>query len=213
VAVLPLGEDDTRVMLDGLVHGRPLLNGDSAFVPRPYARAMELLAGPLDAEAFSFLRATGVRQVASRQPLPLALAAEAEGWAVYEVPPEGPPAAPVVATPGIPAAVVWGGGAIRLDLGGTRPVQGLVFVVSDAPWVARPRVEASVDGGAWTRMDARASLAAAAVGLYANPGEGLGEVVFPTVDARFVRVSSDLPAVPGAIWARPSSDRLFNDGR
>ena len=43
VAVLPLGRDDTQVMLDGVAHFRPLLNGDSGFLPRPYDRAMELL--------------------------------------------------------------------------------------------------------------------------------------------------------------------------
>src|SRR5262249_4882940 len=49
VLVLPLAENDTRVMLDGLVHGRPLVNGDSGFIPRPFDRAMELFEHGLDA--------------------------------------------------------------------------------------------------------------------------------------------------------------------
>src|SRR6185503_17233480 len=37
VVDLPIGpERDTDVMLDGLAHRRPLLNGDSGFVPRAY---------------------------------------------------------------------------------------------------------------------------------------------------------------------------------
>ena len=42
VLVLPLGGNDTLAMLDGLAHGRPLVNGDSGFIPRPFDRAMEL---------------------------------------------------------------------------------------------------------------------------------------------------------------------------
>jgi hypothetical protein len=46
-------------MLDGLAHRRPLVNGDSGFIPRPYDRAMELLEHGPDAEAQRFLRAVG----------------------------------------------------------------------------------------------------------------------------------------------------------
>ena len=36
VARLPLGDDDTARMLDSVAHWRPLVNGDSGFVPRPF---------------------------------------------------------------------------------------------------------------------------------------------------------------------------------
>ena len=66
VVALPLGERDTEVMLDGIAHFRPLVNGDSGFLPRPYNRAMELLEGPLTEEGLRFLRAVGVRHVLTR---------------------------------------------------------------------------------------------------------------------------------------------------
>ena len=49
VLVLPLAENDTLAMLDGLAHRRPLVNGDSGFIPRPFDRALELLEHGLDA--------------------------------------------------------------------------------------------------------------------------------------------------------------------
>ncbi|HSD28311.1 MAG TPA: PA14 domain-containing protein, partial [Vicinamibacteria bacterium] len=63
VLFLPLAENDTLVMLDSLAHGRPLLNGDSGFIPRPFDRAMELFATGVDEEGLRFLRAVGVRHV------------------------------------------------------------------------------------------------------------------------------------------------------
>ena len=48
--VLPLGGDDTRAMLDGLAHYRPLVNGDSGFIPRPFDRALELFGYGLSDE-------------------------------------------------------------------------------------------------------------------------------------------------------------------
>ena len=63
VLVLPLAENDTLAMLDGLAHGRPLVNGDSGFIPRPFDRAMELLERGVGDEGLRFLRAVGVRHV------------------------------------------------------------------------------------------------------------------------------------------------------
>ena len=63
VLVLPLAENDTLAMLDGLAHRRPLVNGDSGFIPRPFDRAMELFEHGLDAESLRFLRAVDVRHV------------------------------------------------------------------------------------------------------------------------------------------------------
>ena len=61
VLVLPLAENDTLAMLDGLAHGRPLVNGDSGFIPRAFDRAMELFEHGLDDESLRFLRAVDVR--------------------------------------------------------------------------------------------------------------------------------------------------------
>src|SRR5260221_2747846 len=66
VVRLPLGEDDTGAMLDGLAHFRPLVNGDSGFLPRPYDRAMELLEHGPSEEALRFLRAVDVRHEIGR---------------------------------------------------------------------------------------------------------------------------------------------------
>ncbi len=58
VVYLPVGDDSTRAMLDGLAHLRPLVNGNGAFMPRPFDRALEMLGGAsLDEEALRFLRA------------------------------------------------------------------------------------------------------------------------------------------------------------
>ena len=63
VLVLPLAGNDTLAMLDGLAHGRPLVNGDSGFIPRPFDRAMELFERGVDEDGARFLRAVGVRHV------------------------------------------------------------------------------------------------------------------------------------------------------
>ena len=72
VVVLPIGEDDTRAMLAGVAHWRPLVNGDSGFVPRPYARVLELLAAPLGEDGLRLLRAVGVTHLVSRREEPMA---------------------------------------------------------------------------------------------------------------------------------------------
>ena len=67
--VLPLAENDTLAMLDGLAHMRPLVNGELGFIPRPFDRAMELLEHGLDDESLRFLRAVGVRHVTTPRAL------------------------------------------------------------------------------------------------------------------------------------------------
>ena len=101
VVVLPLGEGDTAAMLDGTAHWRPLVNGDSGFMPRPYTREMELLTAPAGEEPMRLLRALDVRHVVSRESLPLPVAVAFADERVYEVP-SGPVAAvplPVEAVP------------------------------------------------------------------------------------------------------------------
>jgi hypothetical protein len=197
VAVLPLGEDDTQVMLDGIAHFRPLVNGDSGFMPRPYDRAMELLARePLGEEGFCFLRAVGVRHLVSRRPLDAPLVAELEGRSVYEVPP-GDVAHAV--EPAEPAATRWDAEGILVDLQRPRTIAGVTFEIADAEWVSRPVVRVSTDGRTWEDVAAEASLPDAVVSLYRDPRGGRGAIRFAPRVARFVRLQVRLPARRGAL--------------
>lgn len=197
VVGMPMGEDDTQVMLDGLGHFRPLVNGDSGFLPRPFDRALELLEGGPGEEALRFLRGVDVRHVVSRQEQPLPLAASfPEGDRVYAIP-AGPRAREVTA--GGPVPTRWAASGIELDLAEETMVGRIVFELSDAPWVARPRVEISRDGSAWDAMEAEASLADAALSLYRDPRRGRGEVRFPPRPARRIRIAPGLPARPGLL--------------
>jgi len=198
VAALPLYEDDTRVMLDGMAHWRPLLNGDSGFLPRPFARAMELLNRPLDAEGLRLLRALGVSDLTSREPLPLPLAFEAPGERVYTVP-SGPAAQEVRPAPA--AATLWTHDAILLDLGSVRSVSRVTFELGDGDWIETPRVLVSEDGREWRETPARASLADATLSLYANPRAGQGELRLAPLHARYLRLDARLPARRGSLGA------------
>jgi hypothetical protein len=180
-------------MLDGVAHFRPLVNGDSGFVPRPYTRVMELFDRPLDEEGLRFLRTVGVRHVVSREDLPLPVAAVFEGERVYEVPADPPPPA-ITMTAGEPVAVRWTTDAIVIDRGSIGSVRGIGFEVDDRPWVAHPRIQASLDGVRWAAVDSQASLADATLALYADPRRGRGQVQFEPVAARYLRVDRRLPA-------------------
>jgi hypothetical protein len=200
VVHLPLGEGDTAAMLGGVAHWRPLVNGDSGFVPRPYTRAMELLEGPLTAEGLRFLRAAGVTHAVSADALELPEAARFEGARVFDVP-AGDPAAPVPA--GSPTPTVWAEDGATVDLGERRDIGRLVFELADGPWVAAPPVEVSDDGIAWSRLPGRASLADATLSLYRDPRRGRGEVRFGPVAARFVRLDARVPAKRGVLEVAP----------
>jgi hypothetical protein len=212
VLVLPLAENDTLAMLDGLAHRRPLVNGDSGFIPRPFDRAMELFERGVDAEGLRFLRAVGVRHVVapggavSAGPGQRALegltpAAEAGGERVLEVTPG--PGAQVVA-PADSASTWWTPSGLVLAFPQARRIGRVAFELSDAPWVARPTVEASLDGVAWEPIDATASLADATLSLYRDPRRGRGEVRFAPREARFLRLDTRLPAGKGALEVAPS---------
>lgn len=200
VAYLPLGERDTQAMLEGVAHFRPLVNGDSGFVPRPYARAMELLEGPVSPDALRLLRAVGVRHVVAREDGDLPLLARFGEERVYEVPP-GEAAREVVRRAA--HASLWGPEGIRLDLGQAGPVGSVAFEVGDGDWVSRPRVEVSQDGRRWQDMEAWASLADATLSLMKEPRRGLGEVRFGPAHARFLRLDARLPARAGVLWVGP----------
>jgi hypothetical protein len=186
-------------MLDGTAHWRPLVNGDSGFMPRPYTREMELLTAPADEEALRLLRALDVRHVVARQDLSLPIAFAGAEERVYEVPP-----GPVAALPESGEAVptVWTSAGVIADLGAPRLVESVVFEVSDAPWVEAPTVEVSSDGLSWAPVVARASLADATLSLLRDPRHGAGEVTFPRVTARFVRLTLAVPARPGLLRVR-----------
>ncbi|HEV7503263.1 MAG TPA: 6-pyruvoyl-tetrahydropterin synthase-related protein, partial [Vicinamibacteria bacterium] len=202
VAVLPLGERDTEVMLDGLAHWRPLLNGDSGFMPRPYTREMELLAVPGSDESLRFLRAVDVRHVVTADPMPLPIAFSFGEQRVYEISVGRTAAAgPLVSAPA-PVATGWGDQGLLADLGVSRPIEAVRFEISDAPWVAAPAVRVSADGATWTTVAARASLADATLALLRDPQHARGEVTFARVSARFVRLPLDLPARAGVLEVR-----------
>jgi hypothetical protein len=195
VVVLPIGEDDTRAMLAGVAHWRPLVNGDSGFVPRPYARVLELLAAPLGEDGKRLLRAVGVTHVVSLRDEPLAAVARFADERVFEVPPGD--AASVVA-PGRPVATLWSERAV-LDLGAVRPVGRVVFEVSGEAWMDRPQVMASRDGSHWEPLEARASLADATLSLLRDPRHGRAQILFPRREARYLRLGPGVPALRGAL--------------
>ena len=201
VLYLPLAVDDTQVMLDGLVHRRPLVNGDSGFIPRPFDRAMELLQGPVGGEQQRFLRAVGVRHVVAASPVALPEVASFPGETVFELPTGGETASVVAAGEGVPT--LWTRAGPVLDLERTRRVGQVVFQLSDEAWVPRPSVEASLDGETWDPLDAEASLADATLSLYRDPRHGRGEVRFPPRETRFLRLDPRLPARPGALEVGP----------
>ena len=199
VAYLPLGERDTDVMLDGVAHFRPLLNGDSGFMPRPYSRAMELLQPPLGEEARRFLRAADVRDVVSRGEIGLPVVATPGGERIHSVPEGEAAAAPMPAAATGPTA--WTPGGVVLDLGAPRTVRRVVFEIAEAEWVAQPLLEVSLDGAHWEGVAATASLADAVAALYADPRAGRGEVRFAPREARWVRLDPRVPARPPLLWA------------
>jgi len=199
LAVLPLGVDDTQAMLDGVAHFRPLVNGDSGFVPRPYDRAMELLARPLGDEEEGFLRAVGVTEVVSRTPLDWPTLAAFGAERIHGVPP-GPAARAVERGDAVPT--LWGREGAVVDLGEVRPLAGIVFEVGHGDWVKRPRLRVSRDGREWETVEAEASLADAALSLYRDPRAGRGEIRFPPRTVRFVALDSRLPIRRGALEVR-----------
>ncbi len=200
VAYLPLGEGDTQAMLDSVAHFRPLLNGDSGFVPRPYTRAMELLNDRFGEEALRLLRALDVRHVVSTRELSLPRAASFGDTAIYEVPSGDAAGMPQPAAPTPSLSTAQG---LVLDLGAEQAVGRVVFEVGDGEWLERPRVEVSADGRVWRDVAGEASLADATLGLYRDPRWGRGEIRFPGLRARFLRLDPRLPARPGTLGVAP----------
>jgi hypothetical protein len=195
---VPLGEDDTQAMLDGLFHGRPLVNGDSGFIPRPYARAMELLQGEVGEDPQRFLRAVGVTHVIAREGQPLVKVATFDGEAAYELP-DGQAAHVVVAAPA--RSTTWDDRTIVVDLGEPMRVERVTFEPDDRPWVDAPVLAASSDGRSWASSTAHASLADATLSLVRDPRHGLAEIRFAPVTARYLRLPADVPVRAGAIGA------------
>ena len=197
VLVLPLAENDTRAMLDGLAHRRPLVNGDSGFIPRAFDRAMELFEHGLEPEGLRFLRAVDVRHVVLAAPssgLPEGVhaAARLERETVLAVD-DGPHA--VVVAAGEPAGTRWSKDSILVDLAAPRVVGRIAFELADGPWLEHPRVEASLDGVHWEPLDATASLADATLSLYSDPRHARGEIRFAP---RLLRLRARRGAAAGA---------------
>jgi hypothetical protein len=200
VVHLPLGAGDTQAMLDGTAHWRPLLNGDSGFVPTPYTRAMELLDGPLSEQALGFLRAVGVTRVVSTEVLALTEIGAYGPDRVYAMAP-GPRAAIVRGERA--RATLWRSEGALLDLGTPTAVDRVVFAVGDGPWLDAPSVRVSLDGRDWNAVAATASLADATLSLYQDPRAGRGAVLFPPTTARYLWLDPRLPARHGPLETRP----------
>ena len=196
MADVPLGQRDTEVMLDGLAHFRPLVNGDSGFMPRPYTRAMELLQAPLTEEAARLLRAVGVRHVVTRTEAAWPEVARFDQERIAEVPP-GEAARPVPR--GTPEATLWTPEGIVIDMGGPGILEGVTFELDESAWIARPRVEVSTDGRSWTAVPAQASLADATLSLMRDPRHGRGAALFAPTAGRYLRLDPRLPARAGPL--------------
>jgi len=181
------------------------VNGDSGFIPRPFDRAMELFESGLTKEGLRFLRAVGVRHVVWTS-APGALPADAAGELreaaalgaerIAEIE-DGPVAAVVVA--GEPVATRWTPSGLVLTFAEARTIDRVAFELSDAPWVARPSVETSLDGVTWDPVEATASLADATLSLYRDPRHGRGELRFAPRPLRCLRLDARLPARRGAL--------------
>jgi hypothetical protein len=201
VLVLPLAQNDTRAMLDGLAHGRPLVNGDSGFIPRPFDRAMELLEHGLDEESLRFLRAVDVRHVVGPRPeagVPAGLR-EVAALGRERVLELSPGAVASAVRPGDAVATLWSSAGVVLTLAEPRRIGRVTFELSDAEWRARPTVEASLDGLAWETVEATASLADATLSLYRDPRHARGEIRFAPRELRVLRVDARLPARGGVL--------------
>ena len=111
--------------------------------------------------------------------------------------PRGAPAA--ADAPGAAAPTLWSAAGVLVDLGEARLVDRVTFEVSDADWVARPRVAVSLDKQAWVDVEATASLADATLSLMRDPRHGRGEVRFAPQTARYFRFDPRLPARPGIL--------------
>ena len=141
VLVLPLAENDTLAMLDGLAHRRPLVNGDSGFIPRPFDRAMELFEHGLDAESLRFLRAVGVSHVTDARARGRACRAglrrggELRAASVCSRSKQG--SRRRSSSRARPLATRWSSVGVVLTLPEPRRIGRVAFELSDAAWVAR----------------------------------------------------------------------------
>jgi hypothetical protein len=93
----------------------------------------------------------------------------------------------------------WSSAGVLLTLPEPRPIGRVVFELSDAPWVAQPKLEASLDAVSWEELEASASLADATLSLYQDPKRARGEIRFAPRVVRFLRLTATLPARGGAL--------------
>jgi len=202
IAYLPIGgEGDTEAMLQSTAHYRPLVNGDSGFVPRPYARLVELLASAeVSADGLRLFRGLGVQDVVSRDDRQLPLRARFGEERIYGVP--GGDVAGAV-SPGRAVPVLWRGDGPILDLGEVTGLEAIAFEIGDGAWIERPHLSFSADGRRWEAVLGTASLADAVLSLCRDPRHGQGEVRLPVRVTRFVQLDPRLPVRFGSLWVRP----------
>ena len=197
VAVLPLGRDDTQVMLDGVAHFRPLLNGDSGFLPRPYDRAMELLA-----------RAPGRGGLA----LPAGGGRDARRHARSRSRRRWPPTFGERRSPRGAAGPrrrkrwsranrrrrIWGRDGARIDLGNARIVDRVVFEIGDGEWVSRPACASrptAATGKTWPRKLRFPMPSCPFTGTPAPGGARSGSLRAPPGSYGLTRASPRVPAL------------------
>jgi hypothetical protein len=156
-------------MLDGTAHWRPLVNGDSGFMPRPYTREMELLTAPGGEDALRLLRAIDVRHVVAREAFP-ARRLRGRGGARLRGAFRSRRRRAVA---GEAVPTVWTSAGVIADLGrAPRRVRRVRDVGRALGGGARGR--GLDDGVSWTPVAARASLADATLSLLRDPRHGVG---------------------------------------
>jgi hypothetical protein len=195
----PLRERDAEVLLEQTAHFRPILNGYSGFTPRHYdwmAEALDDLGNP---DAPRLLRALCVTHVVSLEDLPLPLLERFGEERVYGVP-AGEAARAVAA--GAPLPALWDATQVTVDLGAARSVSRLAFEPGDGRWSGPPRLAVSEDGRSFRDVPVRVSLSDLTLSLIENPRDGLGEIRFAPVSARFLRLTG-LQARAGSLWVAP----------
>ena len=175
-------------------HPAPLRPGDGALRERGRRGGPSLLAGRGRAARGRAGRGGAGAPARALALVGLTPVAEPGGERVLEVTPG--PAAAVVAPAEASATRFTPAGTV-IVLPEPRTIGRVAFELSDAPWLPRPRVEASRDGTTWEPVEATASLADATLSLYRDPRHGAGEVRFPPREVRFLRLDVRLPARPG----------------
>ena len=183
-------------MLDGLAHGRPLVNGDSGFIPRPFDRAMELFEhGRRRREPALPARGGRAPRGGARARGRAWRRGRAGGGALRAASAcsrstAGAAASVVAAGRAVGHALVASGGIVLSAAGAAHDRPGRLRAVGRAVGRAPARRGVARRRSAGSRSTPAASLADATLSLYRDPRHARGEIRFPPVRARLLRVDS-----------------------